>query len=97
MDGPDWRLVPLRIPGKWSSAVRRGLLEETRSPPVPPIRIQTMSDAYDYWNQVWSDNPHAPQIARSHYIEEKAVLAGSFVGSILYGTPIRMFDHSCRL
>ena len=39
------------------------------------------------WNQVWSDNPSAPRIPRFEYIEEKATLAGSFIGSILYGTP----------
>ena len=44
-----------------------------------------------YWGQPWSDNPHAPPIMRYDYIGEKATLAGSFVGSILYGTPARMF------
>jgi len=44
-----------------------------------------MSD--DYWYQPWSNKPHAPQIARYEYIEEKSTLAGSFVGSILYGAP----------
>ena len=74
---------------EWSSAVRRGLLEETLSPPVPPsplpVRIQTMSK--NDWHQVWSDSPTAPQIMRFQYIEEKVTLAGSFISSILYGTP----------
>ena len=47
-----------------------------------------MSDA---WEQPWSDSPDAPQIAKFQYIEEKATLAGSFVSSILYGTPAHMF------
>jgi len=43
-----------------------------------------MSDA---WDQRWSNDTDSPPITRADYIEEKATLAGSFIASILYGTP----------
>jgi len=59
--------------------------------PAPPrpglpfsLHIQTMPEA---WGQLWSDDPDSPRISRADYIEEKATLAGSFIASILYGTP----------
>jgi len=33
----------------------------------------------------WSNNPNAPKIPYSVYLEEKATLAGSLTSSILYG------------
>jgi len=76
-----------------SSAVRRGLLETSSPPipsfpprptPIPPsVRIQTMSD----WEQPWSNSSTAPPISKHNYNAEKAMLAGSFICSVLYGTP----------
>ena len=62
----------------------------------PSVHILTMPDS---WDQPWSDNPHAPHIMKYEYIAEKATLAGSFIGSILYGTPAHTFvySHSLRL
>ena len=53
----------------------------------------------DPWEQPWSDDPDTPQISKYEYIGEKATLGGSFVGSILYGTPAHTFvySHSLRL
>jgi len=75
--------------------------------PAPPrpgfpfsLHIQTMSDP---WFQRWSNDTDSPPIPKGDYIEEKATLAGSFIGSILYGTPptrlsIRTdFNHSVIL
>ena len=66
------------------------------SPPQPrlPIHIQTMLDP---WTQPWSDGPHAPQISKYDYVAEKSMLAGSFIGSILYGTPAHTFVYSRSL
>ena len=39
----------------------------------------------------WSDNPNAPKIPYSMYLEEKAYFAGTLIGSMLYGTdPLRV-------
>ena len=35
----------------------------------------------------WSNDPNAPKIPYALYIDEKAAFAGTFIGSILYGTP----------
>jgi len=35
--------------------------------------------------QPWSENPNAPNITHFAYSEEKATLAGSLIGSIIYG------------
>ena len=45
----------------------------------------------DSWEQPWSNNYDAPLILKYEYTEEKVILAGSFIGSILYGTPARKF------
>ena len=42
-----------------------------------------MSDSQE---RPWSDNPNAPKIPYNLYFDEKAYFAGTFVGSILYGT-----------
>ena len=42
-----------------------------------------MSNSQD---QPWSDNPNAPKISHSLYVSEKAIFAGHFLHSILYGT-----------
>ena len=34
----------------------------------------------------WSDNPNAPQIKYSSYLEEKENIAGTFIAAILYGS-----------
>jgi len=41
----------------------------------------------DYWGQLWSNDTDSQPIRRADYIDEKATLAGSFIASILYGTP----------
>jgi len=48
----------------------------------------------DPWDQQWSDSPDAPQISKYDYTAEKATLAGSFIGSVLYGTPAHTFVYS---
>jgi len=50
-----------------------------------------------YLGPPWSDDRSAPKITRDEYIEEKATLAGSFVSSILYGTPAHTFVYSYSL
>jgi len=95
-------------PGQVSSVVRRGPLGGTISPPVPPfpprpvpptatplpVRIRTMSDPSE---RPWSSSDSAPQITKHHYTAEKATLAGSFIGSILYGIPAHTFVYSRSL
>ena len=41
-----------------------------------------MSDPQE---QLWSDNPNAPKISRTLYLDEKADFAGNLIASILYG------------
>ena len=43
----------------------------------------------DPWHQPWSNGSTAPHITKFDYTTEKATLAGSFIGSILYGTGVR--------
>jgi len=47
--------------------------------------------------QPWSDSPTAPRITKYEYTAEKAMFAGSFIGTTLYGTSIRAFDYSRSL
>ena len=43
----------------------------------------------------WSDNPNAPVISYSAYLDEKAWFAGTVFSSVLYGTPkTGLFTHS---
>jgi len=97
----DWRLVSLRSAEGLRVGGRAWPTRGVISPPVPPppcpvpplpTRIQTMPDA-DAWDQPWSDNPRAPHIPTNQYIQEKATLAGSFISTLLYGTPANMFAH----
>jgi len=47
----------------------------------------------DPWRQPWSNNPDAPQLSKYDNVEEKAPLAGSFIGAVFYGTPARSFVY----
>ena len=49
------------------------------------------------WYKTWSDSPAAPQITKYLYTVEKATLAGSFIGTTLYGTTAHTFVYSCSL
>jgi len=66
----------------------------TPSPPFS-VRIKTMSDP---WGQLWSNNSDVPQLSEYEYVEKKAMLAGNFIGSILYGIPthVHVFVQSSR-
>ena len=52
---------------------------------------------FDPWNQPWSYDLDAPPITKYDYVAEKSILAGSFIGSILYGTPVHTFVYPCSL
>jgi len=51
----------------------------------------------DHWLRPWSNSSTAPHIAEYEYIVEKATLAGSLIGSILYGTPAHTFVYLSSL
>ena len=61
-------------------------LSSSTSPPLKPFlaNVWTMSDSQE---QLWSDNPNAPNIPPTTYFAEKAYFAGILVSSVLYGTP----------
>ena len=64
-------------------------------PPRPPPRTHsTMSDP---WEQPWTNSYDSPLIAIYEYTQEKATLAGGFISSVLYGTPVHMFIYLCSL
>ena len=43
----------------------------------------------------WSNNPNAPKIPYSLYLEEKADFAGMLIASVLYGTYKMSYAHAC--
>jgi len=51
----------------------------------------------DSWDRPWSNSSTAPPINKYEYTMEKATLAGSLIGSILYGTSAHTFVYSCSL
>ena len=59
---------------------------------IPPIHVQTM---FDLWEQRRSNGSCATRISRYSDTGEKAMLAGSLISSMLYGTPVHAFVYSC--
>jgi len=52
---------------------------------------------FEPWFQPWSNSSTAPPILKFQYVEEKALFAGSLIGTTLYGTPADKFAYSRSL
>jgi len=61
--------------------------------PLPSTTIHPYTYTMSDWNQPWSNSTTAPRISKYAYTIEKALLAGSLIGSILYGTSVHTFVY----